>query len=331
MKKILRFLLILVLLVVVLIGAGALYIHLDGIPKYDVEKVSFKGDEHPDSTSLALGLKIASVQCIVCHYNQEDGKLSGRFLYELPPVFGKIHSYNITQSKEHGIGNWTDDQIAYFLRTGVKPSGQYVPIYMPKFPHMSDTDLKGILAFLHSDNKLVQPSERSSIPAEPSFLTKFLCHVAFKKLPYPTTAIAEPDTNDLVAYGRYLVVGRYDCYPCHSADFKKINLQEPEKSEGFMGGGNQLVTPNGDKEPEKHIIYTANLTPDEETGIGTWTEDDFRRAMLEQKNKDGHALRQPMLPYNGMSDLEVKAIYKYLRSLPPIKNKVNRQYENAEL
>ena len=104
---------------------------------------------------VAQGEKIASVQCMVCHRGS-DGKLSGRLLQELPPEFGEIpHSANITQSKEHGIGKWTDAEIAYLLRTGVKPDGQFLPVYMPKFPHLSDEDLRSVIALLHSDKPYV--------------------------------------------------------------------------------------------------------------------------------------------------------------------------------
>ncbi len=323
MKKILLVLLGLVLVVALVIGGGALYISVKGIPKYEVDKIDYPNVQF-DSAMVVQGEKIAAVQCIVCHRGS-DGKLSGRLLDEVPPDFGEIHSANITQSKENGIGNWTDAQIAYLLRTGVKPDGQFLPIYMPKFPHLSDYDLKCVIAFLHSDRAVVQASEIPKVPTKPSFLTKFLCYVAFKKIPYPDHPINEPDSNDAVAFGKYLVTGRYDCYPCHSRDFKKVKMDFPEQSEGYMGGGNILITPNGNQ------IFSANLTPDEKTGIGSWTEDDFRNAMLVQKNKAGHSLRNPMLPYNGMTNAEIHGIWQYLQTIPKISNEVNRQWDKEDL
>ena len=324
MKSVLRLFLYLIIAVVVLGICFVLFIEIDAIPKYSVEKTEFP-QVTPDSASVALGAKIAAVQCVICHTGS-DGKLSGRLLTEVPPNFGEIHSANITQSKEHGIGNWTDAEIVYFLRTGVKPkTGQYVPIYMPKFPHMSDSDIRCVLAFLHSDMPVVQASEVATVPCKPSFLTKFLSHVAFKKIPYPSAVIQEPDTTNLVAFGKYLVTGRYDCYACHAADFKTVNMAEPEKSPGYFGGGNTLITPGG------HKIFSANITSDEETGIGTWTEEDFANVMRNMKNKDGHIIRQPMIPMNGLTDLEVKSIFQYLLTVPKIKNKVDRQWDKEDL
>src|SRR5208283_4367542 len=130
----------------------------------------------------------------------------------------------------------------------------------PKFPHLSDEDLKSVIALLHSDKPYVQASEIPKVPSKPSLRTKFLCLVAFKKIPYPTQPIVEPDSTNLVALGKYLVTGRYDCYPCHSHDFKKCNMEFPELSEGFMGGDNTLIQLSGKQ------IHSANLTMCTKTG-----------------------------------------------------------------
>ena len=319
MKKLVRAFGYLVLIVLLLVLAFAGFLQIRGIPKYTIEHVDFPQVQSTPER-IELGGKIASVQCAVCHRGS-DGKLSGRLLHEMPPEFGEIHSANITQSKEHGIGKWTDEQIAYLLRTGCKPNGQFIPIYMPKFPHLSDEDLKSIISFLHSDKPVVQASELADVPSKPSLLVKFLCMVAFKKIPYPTAPIIAPDSNNAGDYGKYLVTGRYDCYPCHSKDFKTCNMQFPEKSEGFMGGGNSLITLEG------KVRFSANLTRDSKTGIGNWTLQDFEKAMHEQKSKDGHALREPMLPYNTLTDVEVKSIWAYIQSIPSIENKVDRKWD----
>lgn len=319
MKTVLRVLLYLIFFIVVAVAGFATFIQLRGIPKYEVDKIDYP-QVQSDADLVTNGMKIASVQCIVCHRGT-DGKLSGRLLQELPPEFGEVHSANITQSKEHGIGNWTDEQIAFLLRTGVKPDGQYLPVYMPKFPHLSEYDLKSVIAFLHSENAYVQASEIAKVPSKPSLLTKFLCFVAFKKIPYPAAPIAHPDTTQAVAFGHYLVTGRYDCYPCHSADFKTLNMEFPEKTPGYCGGGNKMISLEGKDR------FTANITGDEETGLGRWTLEDFSNAMLHSKDKAGHTLREPMLPYNGMTEIEVKSIWAYLQTVPVIKNKVDRKWE----
>ena len=126
-----------------------------------------------------------------------------------------------------------------------------------------------------------------------------------------------PDTNNLVEFGRYLAVN-FDCWACHSADFKTMNVMHPELTPGFFGGGNKPLSLEGE------VMLTSNLTPDKESGIGNWTEDQFVKAM-KYGRKDGEpALRYPMLPFSTLTDYEAKAIFEYLKTIPPIQNKVPR-------
>jgi mono/diheme cytochrome c family protein len=103
--------------------------------------------------------------------------------------------------------------------------------------------------------------------------------------------------------GKYLVdVG--DCVACHTAD----------KSQPFAGG-RAIPTPFG-------TIFSANITPDRETGIGAWSEDDFYRAMHEGRGPHGERL-YPAFPYPYFTKLtreDVNAIRAYLLSLQPIRN-----------
>lgn len=298
---------------------GAAFIHYRGIPEYNKPpKVNFKVEATPEK--VVLGKKIATVQCNFCHINDQTGRLTGSFRPDVPKLFGTVYSANITQDKKSGIGNWTNGELAYFIRTGLRPDGKYAPLYMPKYPLMADEDLEAVIAFLRSDDDLVKATEARSIPPEPSFITKFLCTFVFTPLEYPKEKIKKPAMNDPISYGRYLVNAQYDCYGCHSADFTTNDLRNPEKSKGYLGGGNTLLN------MQRKEIYTANLTFDKETGMGNWTEEEFVKALKTGKLPNGKTLRYPMLPYVLLEDEEARAIYAYLKTVPVIKNKVNRQY-----
>src|SRR5439155_18277941 len=257
-----------------------------------------------------------------CHLDPNTGKLTGREMKEVPQ-FGAIYSRNITQDPQYGIGKWTDGELVYLIRTGLKPDGTYLPPYMAKLTNISDEDLYSIIAFLHSDNPLVQPDKTVPPVTKPSFLTKFLCTIgAFKPFPYPTHTIMAPDSADKVKLGRYIAIGELECFSCHSRDFAKNDYLNPEKSKGFFGGGNELMAPDGDK------IWSLNLTPDAETGIGNWSEEDFVKAIKTVVVPGNHAsLRPPMTPFINLTDDEAKAIYAYLRTIPTIKNKVDRHVQ----
>src|SRR5215510_11408386 len=98
MKKILKIVGILLLIVVVVIASGALYINIDGIPKYpNLVKdpgITVKGD----SVMLANGERLASMLCVQCHLNRETNLLTGQYLPDIA-TFGKAYSANITQDK----------------------------------------------------------------------------------------------------------------------------------------------------------------------------------------------------------------------------------------
>ncbi len=315
MRKILKYLLI-ILGIILLVGlAGFTFIEIRGIPSYEVKKIDYAVEATP--ARVERGKKIVLLLCAGCHRNNETGKLSGQQLLEVPHEFGKIFSPNITQDKTYGIGTWTDGEIVYLLRTGIKRDGKYAPPYMAKLPHLADEDMNSVIAFLHSDDPLVAASATPSHPCEPAFLTKFLCTVAFKPFEMPDNKIELPDTNNAVLFGKYLVYN-LECFSCHSADYQTNNWLEPEKSKGYLGGGNKPLNRQG------KVIVTQNLTPDMETGIGAWTEERFVKAVKYGTMENQRALRFPMTPYIYLTDKEAKAIYAYLKTVPPLKNNVPR-------
>lgn len=311
MKKVFKVLggLILGLLTIVLLAS--LFISLRGIPSYDVAEIEFIADPSPEA--LERGMKLTMTLCANCHMNKKTGELTGTQMYDAPKEFGTIYSPNITQDERFGIGEWTDGELLRLLRTGIKRDGKYAPPYMAKLPNMSDDDINAIIAFLRSDHELVKARPVADRESEPSFLTKFLCTVEMKPFPMPDGPIAHPDTNDAIAYGRYLAVN-LECFSCHSADFKTNDYLEPENSIGYFGGGNPTLDLEG------NVIHTPNLTPDKESGIGRWTKVGFVEAVKYGQVEGRNALQYPMTPFVHLSDTEVEAIYSYLMTIPPIKN-----------
>jgi mono/diheme cytochrome c family protein len=310
MKKLLKILGAVVGAVVVLAGGFIAYCAIDGIPHFKQPVVDVKVEVTPER--VARGKKLASLLCAECHKNPTTGKLTGKLMDDAPREFGEVHSRNITRSKEHGIGAWTDGEIIALIRTGIARDGRYTPPYMAKLPHLSDEDMNSIVAFLRSDDPLVEASEEPSVPCKPSLLVKVLAHTAFRPLPMPTAPQAAPPRSDKIAYGRYLVNEALICFECHSADFKTMNVFEPEKSPGFLGGDNALVGLSQEK------VYSANLTADDETGIGKWTEAQLKRALRDGIRPDNTLVRYPMEPMRALDDDDVAAIYAYLRSVPKI-------------
>ena len=123
----------------------------------------------------------------------------------------------------------------------------------------------------------------------------------------------------LVKRGEYLMNGPVACGNCHNARAEDMSFV-PGKE--FSGGFN-IVDPALN-------VFAANITPDPETGIGTWTDEEILTAIREGKSKDGRIIFPPMpVPsYNAMSDDDAKAIVAYLRTVPPVHNEVQESTYN---
>lgn len=314
LKRILKIAAVVFGVIVAAIAIALVYIGVDGIPRYEASHPTLVVERTPER--IARGKTLAALMCVACHENSSTHKLTGKRIGDLPSAFGEVFSVNITQHPDKGIGRWTDGELAYLLRTGIRPDGRYLPPWMIKTPHLSDEDLASIIAYLRSDDPAVAPADVGPVGVtKPSLLAKVLTHTVMKPLPYPDKPIVAPPRTDRVAFGRYLS-NALDCYACHSADFKKLDSMFPEKSAGFMGGGNLLIGVEGRR------VLSANLTPDEGTGIGRWSEADFVRALRQGFRPDGRALRYPMLPKTELTDDEASAIYAYLRTVPKLRNQV---------
>jgi mono/diheme cytochrome c family protein len=316
-KKALKALGAVLLLAVVAAGGFALFIHLDWPVKKPTGSIDIKVEPTPER--LARGKALVSMRCAGCHYDQETKGLTGHQMVEAPKAFGPMYSHNITKHPEKGLGRYSDGELAYLLRTGIEKSGKFTGPLMAS-PFLADEDLISIIAFLRSDDPWVQAQDVDDRQMQPTFLLKMLMHVAWKSPPVPKQPIPVPDLKDEVAYGRYVAQGIGDCFVCHSRSFKTLDPLAPEKSEGYLGGGNQLLDAGGNK------IYGANLTMDA-TGLGGWTKEEFVRAVRKGVRKDGRALRFPMVIFNELSEAEVGAVWAYLQTVPKIAYEVPRTLE----
>lgn len=325
MKRFLKVLVFLTGIAIILLGTGAAFIWFRGIPTYkaDIPAHITQLQVPRDSAHVARGAKIATLLCSACHKNDEDGKLTGHQIKDLPAEFGTVYSMNITQDPVHGIGNRTDGELYYFLRTGIHTDGRWSPPFMPKFPLLADEDVHSVIAWLRSDDPALAPDSREYPPNTYNFFIKFLANVAVFPPTLPENPIVVPDTTDKVVYGRYVADGLCGCYGCHSADFAKQDALFPEKSLGFYGGGNPMLN------MEQEFVLSANITMDKETGIGNWNYQQFYDAVKFGKNPKGGPLYYPMFPHTTLTDTEISGIWAYLQTVPPIRNAVTRYQPGA--
>lgn len=130
-----------------------------------------------------------------------------------------------------------------------------------------------------------------------------------RMLPQKEGAADVPATTQTINRGEYLARAG-DCVACHT---------EPNGKP--FAGGRPMPTPFG-------ALYVPNITPDDETGIGQWTADDFYRMMHTGISRDGTLLypAMPFASYTKVTRADSDAIYAYLMSVAPVKLK-NRPHE----
>lgn len=133
------------------------------------------------------------------------------------------------------------------------------------------------------------------------------------------TDVKAPSTPEAIERGRYLAHHVAVCMGCHS----QVEVTKPGEpiAEGRTGSGRDF----GEIPGFPGHIRAPNLTPDQETGIGSFSDGELLRAMREGIARDGHVLF-PMMPYRtyakSLTDGDALAIIAYLRSLKPIKNQI---------
>jgi mono/diheme cytochrome c family protein len=218
---------------------------------------------------------------------------------------GDIYVPNITPYR---LKAWTDGEIFRAITTGERKDGSAIFPFMPwdNFSQMSREDLYSIIAYLRT----LRPIKTADYPKRKlDFPVNILVHL----MPQKATLGQVPPLSDTVNYGKYLVTSA-SCQFCHS----QSNSGNPIPGMQFAGGVKFTI---GDK-----AIYTANITPDKNTGIGTWTRDEFvgvfkTHAAAIAKTRENNSV-MPWYDYSGMTDTDLKAIYAYLRTVKPVNNRV---------
>lgn len=228
--------------------------------------------------------------------------LAGGFSIEEP--FGVAVSSNITPDKETGIGTWTDEEIIRAIREGKSKDGRTLGPPMPYYlyRHVSDNDVKAMVAYLRTvkpiENRVPRSQYRITLP--PSYGP-------------PVTSVPDPPKDDPVKYGAYLAGPIAHCADCHTP----MGPGGRRDQTRLFAGGFAFRGPHG-------TSYSANLTPDKETGIGTWSDGRIMAAIYGVK-QDGKRLLPPHpWPYfaGKIAEGDLRAILVYLKSLKPIANKV---------
>jgi len=252
--------------------------------------------------------------CGGCHAAEQgktDGPLSGGTEFK-DWRLGTIRASNLTPDSATGLGRWTDAEIVRALRNGESRDGSLLAPVMPYgwLNGMSDEDALAVARYLKS----LAPVSHV-VSQQPNIV--FKTGRALFLRPKPGDTRTAPPRAASAAYGGYLAKYVALCADCHTPR------------------GGMMATPDmdrlfaGDAHPSKDFpANPSNISPDSATGIGRWTEADFIRTIRTGIDPKGDTLN-PFMPWHEnsrMTDDDLRAIYRYLRTVPPISNAVGRRH-----
>jgi mono/diheme cytochrome c family protein len=318
MKKVIKGILLFLVIVVI---AVLLYVKL-ALPNVgEMEYLNIKSTV----SKLERGKYLANHVCVCvdCHstrnWNEFSGPLVDGTLGKGGEVFdqrfgfpGSFYSKNITPS---GIGDWTDAEVLRAIASGISKDGAALFPVMPHphFGQMDKEDLESIIVYLRS----LKPIENIVPESEADFPMNFIINTIPKEPHFSN----KPSESDAVAYGGYLF-NAASCAECHSKQDKGKPIAGMELAGGFEF---PMVTGG--------IARSSNITQDEITGIGKWSEDDFVKRFKSYTDssyvsnkviKGNFNTTMPWIMYGGMKEQDLKAIYAYLKTIKPIRNSVEK-------
>jgi mono/diheme cytochrome c family protein len=250
-----------------------------------------------------------------CHTVPKQPLNAGGRKYDGP--FGTVYSSNITPDPTTGIGKWTDEQIIVATRAGRRPNGErLIPVHpYTVFNGMIEQDLKDVVAYLRSVPPVnrATPAKKISVPLfESVFLPAWLATFAAVEAP-PKSA---PTSG--TARGEYLARAVSHCGECHTPRTMTMAVDNTR----FLAGNPKGKGPEGSAVP--------NITPDRETGIGGWSEEQITDYLETGNKPDGDVSGGLMMEviqgtsagYKDLTKVDRQAIAKYLKSIPAVKNRI---------
>ena len=250
-----------------------------------------------------------------CHTVPKQALNAGGRKYDGP--FGTVYSSNITPDPTTGIGKWTDEQIITATRAGRRPNGErLIPVHpYTVFNGMAEQDLKDVVVYLRSVPPVnrATPAKKISVPLfESVFLPAWLATFAAVETPPKSAATSG------VARGEYLTRAVSHCGECHTPRTMTMAVDNTR----FLAGNPKGKGPEGSAVP--------NITPDRETGLASWTEEQITDYLETGNKPDGDVSGGLMMEviqgssagYKDLTKADRQAIAKYLKSIPAIKNRI---------
>jgi mono/diheme cytochrome c family protein len=324
MKKFGKVLLYAVILIIVIIIGVISYVTLALPDVGKAEDISIAAT--PQRLARGKYLVDHVTICTDCHSKRDWSKFAapaienslggGGELFDNSVGFpGSVHVPNITP---YNLKNWSDGEIFRAITTGVRKNGNAIFPLMP-WPYYSQLDREDVYSII-TYIRTLQPISTSYPKSTLDFPLNILVHT----MPQKAALSKIPSPADTVKYGEYMARS-CACIECHTKEDKGKQLPGMQ----FAGGREFAIDGN--------IVRTANITPDMTTGIGTWSEAAFLARFriftdpskaIPVKKSDFQTI-MPWYAFSGMTDTDIKSIYRFLRTVKPVNNKVTKFQVNG--
>lgn len=266
--------------------------------------------EMPSAELLKHGEYVARLSdCVACHSVPDGAPFAGGLKMATP--VGNIYTTNITPEKDTGIGAYTLADFDRAVRKGVAKDGHrlYPAMPYPSYVKLSDEDIKALYAWFRHE---VKPVKQENKPSDIPWPLNMRWPLAFWNVAFTPTHSWQPKTGQDVQWNRgaYLVEGPGHCGSCHtprSLAFNEKGLDD--SSQHFLAGASL----DG--------WYAPSLRGDINTGMARWSEEDVYTFLKTGRNQHGVVFGSMAEVFNNstqfMSDEDLWAIARYLKSLPP--------------
>ena len=243
-----------------------------------------------------------------CH-TAEGGLLNAGGRPTKTPL-GTYYGTNVTSDPTYGIGQWTNQEIIDSIRLGVRPNGERLSPVMPypAFNGMADEDVKALVVYMLS----LPPIAQENKPHEMKLPLSGTLMRIWRWLFFSPASASRQAPESGVERGKYIAEHVAHCGECHTPRKVTGTLEDSLYLAGNAEGVDGEIVPN--------------ITPDEKTGIGDWSERDIADLLRTgfKPNADNvqglMALLVDGLPvgYKDMTREDARAVAAYLKSVPPI-------------
>lgn len=265
-----------------------------------------------DDPLLARGKYVFTISgCKHCHTAENGTLLAGGRALETP--FGIFYTPNITAHETAGIGAWSTDDFQRALKHGVSPDGSD---YYPAFPYTSYTRmLSEDVGVLHNYILSLPASEQPNRSHELDWFVSWRIAAKVWKWLFFDDAEFQPRPAQSAQWNRgaYLAEALAHCAECHTPR----DLFGALRTDMAYAGNSQG--------PEDELV--PNITPHKATGIGDWSRNELQEFLKFGELPDGEYTAGSMDPViEGIRHLkpdDLDALITYLRSLPPIENRIS--------